>query len=107
VAAADDAAQQDNPVEQASDGEVSDSVVAVSNEEGRLNFEFSGDCWLQVKDGAGKVLYSGILSATDTLDLSGVLPLELRIGNPPAVKLRYNDVPVVIEPSARRLTFGT
>jgi len=106
VAAADDAAQQDNPVEQVRDDEVNDSVVAVSNE-GRLNFEFSGDCWLQVKDGAGKVLYSGILSAADTLELSGVLPLELRIGNPPAVKLRYNDVPVVIEHSARRLTFGT
>jgi len=114
VAAAGDEAPQDNQTEQTSAEQTSEPVseqasgsIAVASNEGRLNFEFSADCWLQVQDGAGKLLYSGILGATDTLELSGVLPLELRIGNAAAIKLRYNDVPVDIEPSVRRMTFGS
>jgi len=75
--------------------------------EGVLNFDFSGECWVEVKDGEGKILFTGILSRADTLELSGALPLEVRIGNAAAAKLRYNGVPVLMEPSTRRLTFGS
>jgi|GEM_PF-43650 len=82
-------------------------VLSSPPREGVLNFDFSDDCWLQVKDGAGKVLFSGILSASDTLELSGTTPLELRMGNPRAVKLRYNGEPVLVTPTTTRLTLGT
>jgi len=81
-------------------------VLSSLPHEGVLNFDFSDDCWLQVKDGAGKVLFSGILSASDTLELSGTPPLELRLGNPRAVKLRYNAEPVPITAATARLTLG-
>jgi len=75
--------------------------------EGVLNFDFSEDCWLQVKDGMGKVLFSGTLSASDKLELSGTPPLELRMGNPRAVNLRYNGERVRVTPATIRLTLGT
>jgi len=55
--------------------------------EGVLDFDFADDCWLQVKDGMGKVLFSGILSASDTL--------------------QYNGDPVLITAATSRLTFGS
>jgi len=83
-----------------------DSATADERREGTLSFDFSDDCWLQVKDGYGQVLFSGILSAADTLELSGTPPLELRLGNPRAVKLRYNGEPVLITAATSRLTLG-
>jgi len=74
--------------------------------EGVLRFNFAGDCWLQVKDGYGQVLFSGILNASDTLELSGTPPLELRLGNPRAVKLSYNGEPVPITAATSRLMLG-
>jgi len=84
-----------------------EEAAASQVREGLLNFAFSEDCWLQVKDGEGKVLFSGILGIVDTLELSGVLPIELRIGNPGAVVLHYNGEKVKLTSTTTRLKFDS
>ncbi|PKQ76573.1 helix-turn-helix domain-containing protein [Aeromonas sobria] len=55
----------------------------------QLKMSFTADCWLDVKDGNGKTLFSGLKKANDELVLEGAEPLKFTIGAPMAVKLDY------------------
>lgn len=55
---------------------------------------FSGDCWLEVTDAAGKKLYSGVQRSGSALNLSGQAPYRLKIGAPSAVQIQYQGKPV-------------
>ncbi|RXJ73131.1 cytoskeleton protein RodZ [Veronia nyctiphanis] len=50
---------------------------------------FSADCWIDVRDGSGKRLATGIKSSGDSLELSGTPPFKFVLGAPTAVKLTY------------------
>lgn len=54
--------------------------------DGRVQITFIADCWTQVTDGNGKVLFSGLKRKGDTLDQGGKPPLTLRLGLPVARK---------------------
>ena len=58
----------------------------------QLKMSFTADCWLDVKDGNGKTLFSGLKKANDELLLEGAEPLKFTIGAPMAVKLDYKGV---------------
>lgn len=63
----------------------------VANE---LVMQFSADCWIQVKDAAGKTLSTGIKKAGQTLNLSGAAPYKVILGAPEGVSMTFASEPV-------------
>ncbi|WP_096084447.1 RodZ domain-containing protein [Agaribacterium haliotis] len=64
----------------------------------QLELSFTDDCWVEVKDGSGKLLFADIQRSGDNLRLFGQAPLNLMLGNARAVSLVVDgesvDVPV-------------
>jgi len=59
-----------------------------------LQLEFSADCWLEVYDQNNQRLAYGNQAAGKQLVLQGQLPFRLKLGNPPAARMKLNDVVV-------------
>ncbi|WLH67597.1 RodZ family helix-turn-helix domain-containing protein [Pseudomonas sp. FP2309] len=66
--------------------------------DGRVQITFVADCWTQVTDGNGKVLFSGLKRKGDTLDQGGKPPLTLRLGYARGAQVAYNGQPVDVAP---------
>lgn len=58
--------------------------------QGRVDIRFTSDCWTQVTDASGKVLFSGLKRAGDTVQVAGKAPLELRLGYARGAQVSYN-----------------
>lgn len=65
---------------------------------GKVAIEFVADCWTQVSDGNGKVLFSGIKRKGDNLELTGKAPFALRLGFARGAKVSYNGQSVDVAP---------
>lgn len=73
--------------------ELSDALDKVSGRDG-LHFVFNGNSWVEVRDRAGKVVYSkSNPSGTESL-VRGDPPLSVVVGAASVVKLSYNGSPV-------------
>lgn len=59
-----------------------------------LTMNFSANCWLQIIDGSGKKLFSGMQKKNATLNVVGKSPYKLIIGVPSAVTVVYQGKPV-------------
>ncbi|MGK9417404.1 RodZ domain-containing protein [Pseudomonas cedrina] len=66
--------------------------------DGRVQITFVADCWMQLTDGNGKVLFSGLKRKGDTLDQGGKPPLTLRLGFARGAQVAYNGQPVDVAP---------
>ncbi|MFL1501291.1 RodZ domain-containing protein [Pseudomonas sp. O64] len=66
--------------------------------DGHIQITFVADCWTQVTDGNGKVLFSGLKRKGDTLDQGGKPPLTLRLGFARGAQVVYNGQPVDVAP---------
>ncbi len=66
--------------------------------DGRVQITFVADCWMQLTDGNGKVLVSGLKRKGDTLDQGGKPPLTLRLGFARGAQVAYNGQPVDVAP---------
>ena len=66
--------------------------------DGHVQITFVADCWTQVSDGNGKVLFSGLKRKGDTLDQGGKPPLTLRLGYARGAQVAYNGQPVDVAP---------
>ena len=64
------------------------------NQEARLTLEFSDDCWVEVKNADGGVLFSGLMKANTTRQITGPAPFTLTLGNAPAARITLDDRPV-------------
>ncbi len=84
--------------------------VAVAMNHG-LAFQFSADCWVQVKDASGKTLLAVLGRRGDVLRVaSGTPPYHVLVGKASAVAISYNDKPVPLPANAlgvARLQVGT
>ena len=60
--------------------------------DGHIQITFIADCWTQVTDGNGKVLFSGLKRKGDTLDQGGKPPLTLRLGYARGAQVAYNEI---------------
>ncbi|WP_428772269.1 cytoskeleton protein RodZ [Vibrio sp.] len=69
-------------------------TAAPADDSKLLNMAFSDDCWVQVKDAAGKVLVSGIKQAGQTLALTGEAPFQVILGAPENVSMTFASEPV-------------
>ncbi len=87
-----------------------DANAAAIAADGPLQFSFSGDCWLEVRDGEGQLIYADLRRAGDTLGLDGMPPFEILAGDAAAVSLRYRGEPVAMRTrpgrDTARLTVG-
>lgn len=87
--------------------EVDDTAV----DSGVLEIEFSGNCWVEVRDANGSVLVADIKRAGDLLNLSGLPPFRVVLGDATVVKVSYSGEPVNVNPSAEnqsaRITIGS
>ncbi|MFI8481645.1 RodZ domain-containing protein [Pseudomonas sp. NPDC078700] len=68
--------------------------------EGNVSINFTANCWLQLKDANGKVVYSGLKKAGESLNVSGKAPLELRLGFASGAQVTYNGQAVDVAPYA-------
>ncbi|MBT9267673.1 helix-turn-helix domain-containing protein [Pseudomonas sp. MG-9] len=66
--------------------------------DGQVQLQFIADCWAQVTDGRGKVLFSGLKHKGDIVSVSGKPPLAVRLGVARAAQVSYNGQPVDIAP---------
>jgi cytoskeleton protein RodZ len=59
-----------------------------------ITLSFSGDSWVEIRDQAGKIVFSQLNHANSQQTVQGTPPFELVIGNAPAVRLSYKGKPV-------------
>jgi cytoskeleton protein RodZ len=76
-------------------------MLPSSRGEGRVQIEFDGEAWVEIKDKDGKTLMSQLNSGGTRRAVAGALPLSLVIGNAAAVRVSYNGNPVDLTPYIR------
>ncbi|MCV6627602.1 MAG: DUF4115 domain-containing protein [Cellvibrionaceae bacterium] len=77
---------------------------ALSPDESVLQFSFSEECWLEVRDNSGERQFSGVKAAGDSLRVEGEAPFNLRIGNVYAMRLKVNGKDYPLNPVGNRKT---
>ncbi len=85
------------PVAPATAAPTAEAAAPVAGD-GQVQLQFSADCWAQVTDGRGKVLFSGLKHKGDNVTVSGKPPLAVRLGVARAAQVSYNGQPVDIAP---------
>ena len=63
-----------------------------------VSVNFIADCWTQLTDANGKVLFSALKRKGDSLQLAGKAPLELRLGYARGAQVSLNGNPVDVAP---------
>ncbi|MFT5484751.1 MAG: cytoskeleton protein RodZ [Halieaceae bacterium] len=61
-----------------------------------LHFSFSAECWLEVRDASGDVVFANLRKAGDVTTVVGTPPYEILIGDANAVTLHYAGIQVEI-----------
>ena len=56
---------------------------------GMLEFEFTAECWLEVRDSKGELIYANLRRSGDTLTLEGAAPFDVLLGDASAASLSY------------------
>ncbi|WP_170142049.1 RodZ domain-containing protein [Thioalbus denitrificans] len=82
-------APDDGTTAAAADSAAAEAEVGAAD----LRLTFSGECWVRITDGSGKVLKVGVIPAGETLEYSGGLPYRVVLGNAPVVKVEYRGEP--------------
>ena len=72
--------------------------AAVPAGSAKVAIQFTADCWTQVSDGNGKVLFSAIKRKGDNLELTGKPPFAVRLGFARGAQVRYNGQAVDVAP---------
>lgn len=67
----------------------------------QLVFSFDGSSWVEVKDGAGRTIFSQMNAKGTTQTVEGRPPFHLVVGNASQVRLQYRDQPVDLRPHTR------
>ena len=66
--------------------------------QGQVSVQFVADCWTQVSDASGKVLFSGLKRKGDSLSVAGKPPFAVRLGYARGAQVSYNGQPVDVAP---------
>ncbi|MEJ2604152.1 MAG: DUF4115 domain-containing protein [Gammaproteobacteria bacterium] len=83
-------AAEPEPIAEASEASVS------------LVLRFTGECWVEITDGADRRLYAGIASAGQTRRFTATPPVSLVLGNADAASVELDGEPYPIRPDQRR-----
>ncbi|OYT94581.1 MAG: Cro/Cl family transcriptional regulator [Pseudomonas sp. PGPPP3] len=79
------------------DAPVAAPVQAVAGQ-AVVNIKFTANCWTQLTDANGKVLFSALKRTGESLELAGKPPLELRLGFARGAQVSYNGQAVDVAP---------
>lgn len=63
-----------------------------------VSIQFTANCWTQLTDANGKILFSALKRAGESLELAGQPPLELRLGFARGAQVSYNGQAVDVAP---------
>ncbi|MGY2260315.1 RodZ domain-containing protein [Pseudomonas sp. SDO55104_S430] len=74
------------------------AAAAPSVGQGQVQVQFVADCWTQVTDGGGKVLFSGLKRKGDSLSVNGKPPFAVRLGYARGAQVSYNGQAVDVAP---------
>ncbi|WP_434558535.1 helix-turn-helix domain-containing protein [Pseudomonas sp. Z5-35] len=74
------------------------TAAAPAPGDGQVQIQFTADCWTQVTDGNGKVLFSGLKRKGDTTAINGKPPFAIRLGYARGAQVSYNGQPVDVAP---------
>ncbi|WP_434655891.1 helix-turn-helix domain-containing protein [Pseudomonas sp. Z1-14] len=66
--------------------------------DGQVQIQFTADCWTQITDGNGKVLFSGLKRKGDSTSVNGRPPFAVRLGYARGAQVSYNGQPVDVAP---------
>jgi len=80
------------------DTEPEPAAAAVPAGSAKVAIQFVADCWTQVTDGNGKVLFSAIKRKGDNLELTGKPPFSVRLGFARGAQVSYNGQAVDVAP---------
>jgi cytoskeleton protein RodZ len=67
----------------------------------QLIFSFDGSSWVEVKDAAGRTLFSQMNAKGTTQVIEGHPPFQLVVGNASNVRLQYDEQAVDLRPHTR------
>jgi cytoskeleton protein RodZ len=84
----------------APEGSIAAHRITASGED-HLAFAFAEDCWVEVKDGQGRDVYSDLSRSGESLELVGQAPFTIMLGYAPGVTLAFNGERVVLSPHTR------
>jgi cytoskeleton protein RodZ len=68
----------------------------------RLSLKFTEECWVEIKNPQGRVLYGGLGTPGQTLDFVGRGPFHILLGYAPGASLRFNFETVALAPHTRQ-----
>ena len=63
-----------------------------------VSVQFTANCWAQLTDANGKVLFSALKRAGESLELAGKPPLELRLGYARGAQVSFNGQSIDVTP---------
>ena len=72
--------------------------AAINADASVLLFNFSGTCWLEVRDSQEQLIYQNLHEDGDELQVVGVAPFNILVGAAQNVQLIYRGAPVAIKP---------
>ncbi len=67
----------------------------------RLSIDFTEECWVEIKDPVGNLLYGNLGRPGARLEFVGAAPFRVLLGYAPGVLLKYNAEPVALGPHTR------
>lgn len=69
-----------------------------------VSFAFSEDCWVEVSNAEGTVIYQDLASAGESLNVGGEAPFSVLLGNARAASVSFNGEVVAVNPPAGNRT---
>lgn len=75
-------------------------IVRAGGDE-ELNFEFDDECWVEILDGEGDLIYKELNRKGDVLKVYGIKPFDILFGKADVVTLQFNGVAVAIDARIR------
>lgn len=100
VAGAQPSMATDGTVAEVKPGGLSEQPVPIPGVH-KLIFSFDGSSWVEVRDAAGRTLFSQMNARGTTQVVEGHPPFHLVVGNAPYVRLQYDDQTVDLRPHTR------
>jgi cytoskeleton protein RodZ len=97
TAPAESTATQEEPAASASQ-QTPAATPPVAAGEALVSVTYVADCWTQLTDATGKVLFSALKRKGETLELAGKPPFELRLGFARGAQVSYNGQAVDVAP---------
>jgi len=82
---------------------VATGVVELALDQAQLIMVFDKDCWVEIKDGNGKMILSDLYSAGDTIEQVVTAPIEVLLGRSSGVgKLSFDGQLIDLKPHTRK-----